>query len=111
MVFAYLFGSFVRGGPARDVDVAVWLRGGVDPLEYVLETGLRLELAAGAPVDLVVLNEAPVTLRYAVFREGHPLLIRDHALHDLVEAETILMYSELRVLRRYASGCAAGHRL
>ena len=106
VVFAYLHGSLLEGGPARDVDVAVWLRGGVDPLDYVLRRGLELELTLGVPVDLQVLNGAPVVFRRHVYARGPPLLVRDRALHDLEVARTALEYADLKLLARLARGGA-----
>lgn len=80
---AWLFGSHARGsaGAQSDVDVAVLF--GADP--PVTLAGLHLDLAdrlrgaLGRPVDLVVLNRAPVDLAWRVLRDGVLLLERDRA--------------------------------
>ena len=104
VVFAYVFGGFVERVVTRDVDVAVWLAEGVDPLGYVLEAGVELEEAASMPVDVVVLNEAPEALRYTVFTRGAPLIVKDRVLHDAVVAASILGYADLLMLRRVSRG-------
>ena len=103
VVFAYLHGSLVEGEAVRDVDVAVWLRENVDPLEYILERGLEIEEHLGLSVDIQPLNKAPVTFRYHVYTCGTPLVVKDKLLHDTEIARTILVYSDLLILRKYAS--------
>ncbi len=69
VLFAYLFGSFLGQRPFGDVDVAVYL----DPRQYTeldaLATQLHLaaclEAASELPVDVVILNDAPLGLRIA----------------------------------------------
>jgi len=99
VVFAYVHGSILRRDTVRDVDVAVWLRDGVDPLDYILEEGLRLERQLGLPVDIQVLNEAPPGFRVSVYRSGVPLVVRDPGFHALERAKATLMYSDWRMLR------------
>lgn len=65
---AFLFGSFVDQPRFRDIDVGVL----VDPQQvpeaaawdFAWDRATRLELATRLPVDLSVLNYAPVALRY-----------------------------------------------
>ena len=79
LICAYLFGSHARAdaGPKSDIDLAVLFE--QDPPRTL--AGLHLDLAddlAGVlrrPVDLIVLNRAPVDLIHRVLRDG--LLILD----------------------------------
>ena len=53
--FAYLFGSFLEGGPFRDVDVGVYLGVETDPIEaavYAEELSAKLSREVGLPVDV-----------------------------------------------------------
>ncbi|MEM0455254.1 MAG: nucleotidyltransferase domain-containing protein [Nitrososphaerota archaeon] len=59
VVLAVVHGSFLSGGPFRDLDIAVYVRGGVDALDKKIELERALEEATGLPVDVSVLNEAP----------------------------------------------------
>jgi len=104
VVFAYLHGSFVEGSSVRDVDIAVWLRSGADPLDYIVSRSLEMEQRLGLPVDIQVLNEAPIPFRYVVYTRGRLLTVKDEKLHDLQVAKTLLMYSDLKALRRKALG-------
>ncbi|WP_027718476.1 nucleotidyltransferase domain-containing protein [Desulfovirgula thermocuniculi] len=77
--FAYLHGSFLLPVPCGDVDVAVYLGKDATDLgtwEYEAELGASLEPLAGMPVDVLVLNRAPVALRYHATR-GQVLYSRD----------------------------------
>ena len=71
---AYVFGSAARGEarPESDLDVAVLYR--ADPPHTLEGGGVRLagklERHTGRPVDVVVLNRAPVDLVHRVLREG-----------------------------------------
>ncbi len=70
-----------------DVDVAVYFRPDAPGVEIEAETTYPdeddvwsdLERICRRPVDLVVLNRAPVALAEAVFHDGAPLVCRDPA--------------------------------
>ncbi|MCK4515493.1 MAG: DUF86 domain-containing protein, partial [Spirochaetaceae bacterium] len=97
VVMAFLFGSQVRETQTdeSDVDVAVYFRPvatGGDPgaaleieadTEYPGERAVwrRLEEIAGAEVDLVVLNRAPIALAASVFFDDAPIIVNDRALY------------------------------
>lgn len=80
ILFAYLHGSFLEGGPYRDLDLALFL----DPHEveparwrqYELALAAALQLAVGQPVDVRALNDAPLAFRYHA-TTGLPLVVRD----------------------------------
>lgn len=88
----YLFGSVARGaaGPGSDVDVAVLFARNPAALlagpRFSLEGDL--ERALGRPVDLVVLNDAPVDLRTRVLRDGRILIDRDRSARIAFEVRT-----------------------
>jgi predicted nucleotidyltransferase len=83
VVLAYLFGSHARGRAwaHSDVDVAVLLEGRPDDGRCF---DLRLEVIGGLmgilhinDVDVLILNQAPPALRYAVLRDSLLLFFRD----------------------------------
>ncbi|MCS6938655.1 MAG: nucleotidyltransferase domain-containing protein [Roseiflexaceae bacterium] len=99
----YLFGSRASGevGPLSDIDLAVALDRDA-PIPH-----LRSELAHrfaealdDGPVDLIVLNQAPIELAYAVIAEGRTLYQRSLAERVEYEADVMSRYGDyLPVLR------------
>ena len=73
---AVLFGSAAREtvGSDSDIDIGVSLERGSD---FSPALRVALERAAGLPVDLVWLDEAPPLLRFEIARDGRVLLQRD----------------------------------
>lgn len=78
---AYLFGSVARGTARADSDVDVGILYCGDPPLSLDGLGLglqdELERALGLPVQVVVLNRAPVDLVVRVLRDGKLLVDRD----------------------------------
>ncbi len=78
--FAALFGSATDGSHFRDVDIALFVDRAVIPgdLDFRIEVewGVRLTRLAGIDVDIRVVNDAPVALRYNVTK-GEPVVERD----------------------------------
>lgn len=88
---AYVHGSFLTGGPYRDIDVAVWVdpahREGRSWPQYALDLSVALQLALDTPVDVQVLNDAPLAFRYHALA-GQPLVVRDWEWLDELRART-----------------------
>ena len=88
----YLFGSTPRGTAraGSDIDVAVLFDApplrALDGPRLVIEG--ELERALGRPVDLVVLNDAPVDLRTRVLRVGRLLVERNPSARIAFEVRT-----------------------
>ena len=106
LVCAYLFGSTARdkARAGSDLDVAVLFAS--DPPHTL--AGLHLDLAddlsaaTGRPVDLVVLNRAPVDLVHRVLRDGLLLLDRDRSARIRFEIRARNEYFDLLpYLQRY----------
>ena len=99
---AYLFGSRSAGeeGPTSDFDIAV-LYSGSHPsiLRYELAHELKAVLKTDL-VDLVVLNKAPIELRYAVIASGIVAYETSVEIRVEYEALTLSLYGDfLPVLR------------
>jgi predicted nucleotidyltransferase len=77
--FAYLHGSFAAGSGFRDIDIAVYLKHSpASPLDRELRLEAELMKAVGGyPVDVRVLNGAPLSFRYNVIKGGLLLFARD----------------------------------
>lgn len=87
----YVFGSFVtRRKRPEDIDVCVIAK---RPLGLAEE----LKMAAQFPddVDLVFFYRLPVKVRFNVFREGRPLLVKDEEALAEVRARTIRQHQDV----------------
>ena len=102
--FAWLHGSFLAADKFRDIDIGVHLSAPVEVRsQRGLELSVRLDQEIGFPIDVRVLNDAPVTFLFHVFREGRLLLSRnDERLADLME-RTVREYLDAAPLLRQAT--------
>lgn len=98
VVLGYLFGSHALGleGPLSDVDVAVFLDG---RLSKAKRFELRLKLIRRLSsmlrtdkVDVIVMNDAPVTLNYEIIKHGKALVVKDDELKLEAESKILSMY-------------------
>jgi predicted nucleotidyltransferase len=106
VVCAWLFGSTARGEThaGSDVDVAVLLA--QDPPSTLAGSGVALadtlEGALGAPVDVVLLNRAPVDLTHRVLRDGVLVFDADPARRIAFEVRARSLYFDLKpILDQY----------
>ncbi len=102
--FAWLHGSFLVADKFRDIDIGVHLNAPAEVRsQRGLELSVRLDQDIGFPIDVRVLNDAPVTFLFHVFREGRLLLSRnDERLADLME-RTVREYLDAAPLLRQAT--------
>jgi predicted nucleotidyltransferase len=111
VVAAYLFGSVARGTAraGSDVDVAV-LCAGEPPASLAglpLDLEAELERLLGIPVQVVVLNRAPVDLVHRVLRDGALLIDRDPSARIRFEVKARNEFFDLQpILARYRAGPA-----
>lgn len=91
ILFALLHGSFLADGLFRDVDLALYLEPRAIQREafrdYELEHGVRWSEALGLPVDVRLLNDAPVSFRYHALR-GSVLFVQEEEFLDEFRART-----------------------
>jgi hypothetical protein len=100
--FAYLFGSRARGDAGRlsDIDIAVFLDPGLDLFTCRLQLMEQLAVTLHSDrFDLVVLNDAPTTLRYEVIRDGR-VLKEDKPLRVDFETGVLRSYLDTAPLRK-----------
>ncbi|MBI4264561.1 MAG: nucleotidyltransferase domain-containing protein [Acidobacteria bacterium] len=107
--FAYLHGSLLEGLGFHDIDVAVSLspdaRG--RETEIALELGSHLSRLVGAPVDVRVLEQAPVTFRVHALH-GRLLAWRDEEALTIMLEDTMRRYFDLAPVLRRATADAFG---
>ncbi len=108
VVLAYLFGSHARGQAwaHSDIDIAVLLAGDRDDEECF---DIRLEIIGGLmkilntnDVDVLILNQAPPALAYAVLRDGILVFCRDHQTRIEYQLHTVNKYLDFKpILERH----------
>jgi len=83
IIFAYLHGSFAEGRSFRDIDIAVYVEESEVPREGVIDfeimTSMKLETNVKLPVDIKVINYAPLGFQY-YSTTGSLLMCRDDDL-------------------------------
>ncbi|WP_025270318.1 type VII toxin-antitoxin system MntA family adenylyltransferase antitoxin [Hippea sp. KM1] len=79
VLFAYIFGSFVRSDEFSDIDIALYVDGDFS-LRYEFEIEDDLEAMLKIPVDVRIINKAPVSFSYGVLKDG--LLIKDNDIRS-----------------------------
>jgi len=100
---AYLYGSFLRTGDFRDIDIALLIDDGLcrqDASRLAASIGTRLEEALGFryECDVRVLNDAPVWFKYETISTGIPVYVRDD--DDRIDFETgvLVEYQDIRFM-------------
>ena len=100
--FAYLHGSVLKAERFRDIDVAVFLK---NPAPSTIQAEIRLETELAKvikkfPVEIRVLNHAPLSFRYNVIKDGSAIVVVDDTLRcEFVEA-TLRDYFDFAPFRR-----------
>lgn len=99
--FAYLFGSLAREQKNRlsDIDVAVYLKDGYDPIETKLHIIGELSNNLGTEqFDLVILNSAPLHLSARIIRSQMVLIDRNPFKRHLFESRILREYFDFSIL-------------
>ena len=100
VVFAYVFGSFLKG-PFRDIDIAVFVDEDCisDYLRFGLRLAAKIEREIHLPVDLRVLNDAPLYFQYATIK-GEVLISNDEETRCRFVERVIVEYLDFREFER-----------
>lgn len=110
ILFAYIYGSFLTRRDARDIDIAVYVKGSGDfwTLTQEIACHLEKELDFRCKIDAHPLNGAMPSFAFEVMRSGQVLFERktDHRLNW--EAHTLSRYQDIKPMlefhdRRYLS--------
>jgi len=99
IVFAYVHGGFVEMEAFRDVDVAVWIENPEDAFSYEVDLSAKLEADLKAPIDLHVLNEAPLSFKHHAFTRGKLLFSKDEETRIKLVDETVRQHADVRALK------------
>jgi predicted nucleotidyltransferase len=99
--FAYLYGSLLDSETVHDIDVGLYVResDAVRGSVIASELSARLTAVAGVPVDVRVLNEAPLSFVYHVLR-GQLLVYHDEDLLTAIIEDVARRYLDLAPMLR-----------
>jgi hypothetical protein len=93
--FAYLHGSFLTRDRFRDIDIALHLKkvpSSTVQAELDIETELIEAVGGVYPVDVRILNTAPVSFRYSVIKNGEPVWVADEEARTVFVETTLSRY-------------------
>jgi predicted nucleotidyltransferase len=92
---AVIFGSALRRGVVRDVDVGLVLN--TEPsLRVINEVASALEQELRVPVDVVILNETPPLLRFKALVEGVKVTVRNKSKYYYLVTEAFMELEDMR---------------
>jgi predicted nucleotidyltransferase len=99
IVFAYLYGSFAECAPFHDLDVGVYLHDTRSSIVLLSTLARRLSVRLKIPVDVRILNDAPVTFLFHVMR-GRLILSHNDDLLSTIMENTVRQYLDIAPLLR-----------
>jgi hypothetical protein len=99
IVFAYLYGSFAEDLPFHDIDVGIYIENlkEEEATPYSLTLAKILSKSLQTPVDVRILNFAPVLFLYHVIR-GILIFERKEEIHSRFMERIIQRYLDLKPL-------------
>lgn len=99
VAFAAAHGSFLRPGAFRDIDVAVWATPQASP-RLDDELAVQLTRMTGIPIDVRIINRAPVAFLFHALR-GRLIAVRDErVLADVIEGTARVYHDRAPLVRR-----------
>jgi len=111
----YLFGSCVRSEAktTSDIDISILLeRVGKELYSSYCEIMLGVQEVLGSErFDLLLLHDAPPTLKFTIITRGYPIYFRDEEMLNKCEMDAISRFQDTAYLRavqnRYLKGRAS----
>jgi uncharacterized protein len=101
IVLAYVFGSFIDPDIFSDIDIGVLTVGNIkSPLKYEFELEIEIEDRIGYPIDVRILNNAPLSFCQNVIRHGRIILEKDANLTAEFMGQTLKKYFDFAPFRR-----------
>ncbi len=110
VIFAYLFGSFVKGEAFNDIDIGIYTEENVNP--FVIQAELKERISRELIkigfkreadfFDVRVLNEAPFYVLREIMREGLLIVDKDFQLRSELAEKISFKYRECAGLLKEA---------
>ena len=98
VIFAYLHGSFLSNG-FNDIDLAFFVSEIEDILDYEISVSLDIEKQIHFPIDVKVLNPAPLGFKYEVTK-GELLFSRDEEIRTSFLEKTWHQYLDFKPIEK-----------
>ncbi len=101
IIVVYLFGSFVTEQSFSDIDLGIITNVELDrPLNYEIDLESKLEQIVRYPVDIRIINRAPLSFCQNIIRHGRVIVDRDPNLRADFEAKILKQYFDFSPFRR-----------
>ena len=101
IVLAYVFGSFIHRDTFSDIDIGVLTNKDMRScLEFEFDLEIEIENNVNYPVDVRVLNNAPLSFCQNVIRHGRVVLERNPNIHGDFMGKILKQYFEFAPFRR-----------
>lgn len=101
IILAYVFGSFIHCDTFSDIDIGVLTGEGIDPcLNFELNLEIEIEDIVNYPIDIRVINNAPLSFCQNVIRHGRVILESDADMHADFMGKILKEYFEFAPFRR-----------
>jgi predicted nucleotidyltransferase len=101
VIFAYAYGSFLLQDGFRDIDVSVWTDSHAGE-RIDVEVANQLTRLVRFPVDVRVVNRAPVAFLFHVLRGRRLVVTDERLLSDLIERTARTCHDRAPLIRRAA---------
>lgn len=103
IIFAYLHGSFLDTTDFNDLDIAIYLDEEAsiksDPIDLEISMSLKIDKFLHLPVDVKILNFAPLSFRYHATR-GNLIISRDETVREEFICRTWSEYFDFQPVSR-----------
>ena len=105
IIFAILFGSYARGlmNIHSDLDLAVYFKEELsfDELSELISSIASTLNIPEDKIDILILDDdVPYELRYRIFRDGIPILIKDEKAFKNYRDKSISLYLDFKVFKQ-----------
>jgi len=101
VLFAYIFGSFASEGSFKDIDIGIFVAGEKfkSPLRLELDMEGEIESAIHTPVNIRIINNAPLSFIYNILKKGIVIVDNDKSLRTDFEGLAYKKYFDFQHLR------------
>jgi predicted nucleotidyltransferase len=102
ILFAYIFGSFASDNDFNDIDIGIFItrKDMQSPLQTEFDIERELEDTIKIPVDVRIINHAPLSFIYHVLKTGVVIVDKDKSTRSDFEGLIYKKYFDFQYVRR-----------